>query len=169
MISTLLDFWLEVFTRELMHDTNDELRMIIVKKAPLQEDPTRKAPYLIMHTDEEKGLEPVGPQEIGGPLRWKVHMKMRAAPKVATTVDRAYHLVDVLTSRICHLLRQETFAHPEGINGAMMDNWNWLIVDKVKPKVYGGEREWLSYVDIEFHCFMREPGPFPFGNSILPV
>lgn len=163
MITPILDFWVGIFTTELMHNTEDELRMVVVKKAPFQDDPIRKAPYLLVSIDEEFGMVPDHPMEIGGHLRWSLHLKLRAAPRVVTTVDRAYHLVDILNQRVCYLLRQHTFDQPEAANGGFMDNRDWFTITKVMPKVYGGEREWLSYVDIHFIVKIKEPGPPPYG------
>jgi hypothetical protein len=164
MITPLLDFWVQTFTTQLMTHTEDDLRMTVVKKAPFQDDPTRKAPYLLMSIDEDLGLVPDSPSEIGGPLRWQLHLKLRAAPKVVSTVDRAYHLVDVLSMRVCHIIRAHTFDHPTALNGSCMDNRDWFTITKVMPKVYGGEREWLSHVDVFFFARIKEPGPAPYGT-----
>lgn len=163
-MNTVLDFWVRTFTTELMHNTEDDLRMVVVKKAPFQDDPTRKAPYLLLSIDEDHGLVPDTPIEIGGHLRWSLHLKLRAAPRVVSSVDRAYHLVDVLSMRVCRILREHTFDQPLAPNGAFMDNRDWFTIAKVLPKVYGGEREWLSYVDIHFVVRIKEPGPPPYGS-----
>ena len=159
MITTLLDYWVGVFAEELRDNTKDELKLLVVKKAPFQDDPTRKVPYLIIDVDSEKGImpDPDWPAEVGGALRWRAYLKIRAAPKVVSSVDRAYHLTEVLQMRICYLLRTKAYEQPTAPNGSFMSNASPLVIDKIVPKMSGGEKEWLPHVDIFFHSSIDEP------------
>lgn len=160
MITTVLNFWLQVFEEELRNNVDDDLRLVIVKKAPFQEDPTRKAPYLLLDVNEEKGLEPMQ-QEIGGRNPWKLNMILRAAPRVQTSAEAAYHLVDILTMRLMNVIRVHSFDTVNiEANGGYISNSTWNLIDGIYPKVYGGEREWLSYVVIHFWTGVAEPARY---------
>jgi hypothetical protein len=169
MITEVLNYFEGVLYNALVNETNDALRMALVQKRPFQEDPTRTAPYTVLTFDEEKGMipDPDTPPEIGGPTYWKLFLKIKAAPKVQVNREEAYRLVGILAMRILYLLRQQYRSQPTFLNGGRMQNYNWLMVDKVITHVYGGEREWLSYADIRF--FVRVVEPNPYGSYIGEV
>lgn len=164
----ILNYWVEVFQEQFKSETSDELKMKIVKKFPFQDDPTRTAPYFLIGLDdrrEEEGIAvPDDPIEIGGSAWWKVYFKIRVAPKVVTTSDKAYYLVDLLARRTVYVLRSNGLITVPGQGAISMQNLDWNYISAISPKVYGGEREWLSYVDIYFHQRVRETGPFPYGD-----
>jgi hypothetical protein len=165
IISDLLTFWLDIFTTELQENSDDELKMTLLKRAPMQEDPVRKAPWLVISENDDtgKGFQVDPLREIGGGHWWIGHLRIKAAPKVQKTAERAYYLCDVLGQRIIYLLRQYSLGQPVRGN-VMMENTDWFIIDNVSHKVTGGEGEWISYVTIEFHNRVSERGPFPFGT-----
>jgi hypothetical protein len=170
MITETLTFFEELFTTAFVDETSDALRMEIVQKRPFQDDPTRKAPYLILTFDEDKGLipDPDTPPEIGGPTYWKLHLKVRAAPKVQKDRETAYTLVSVLMMRVMYTLRNSYLQHPVFAGGVYLNNYNWLLITKSVPHVYGGEREWLSYVDVHFYVRLAEPNPYGTYLSEIP-
>ncbi len=150
IVNVVLDYWRDLFIEKLKDDTDDELKMVVVKKAPFQDDPIRKAPYLLIGEDIDKGVVLESQQEIGGSVWWIANLKIRASPKSQKTPERAYYLVELLGQRIVWLLRKYSFAHPSGQGIPSLQNRDWNFIVKITHKVYGGESEWLSYVEIEF-------------------
>lgn len=167
MMNLVLDFWCETFSTELIENTDDQLALKVCQKGPFQDDPTRKAPYLILSIDEEKGMIPDNKDlEVGGGIPWTVYLKVRAAPKVVNTAEKAYTLVDLLAHRILHVIQVHSFVQPSIAGVSFVQNYDQLNIDKLVPKVYGGEREWLSYVEVYFHTRIKQPrNPvYPVGN-----
>jgi len=166
IIDPLLSFWVETLGKKLKDETNDELKLKICKKSPFQDDPIRQAPYLLIGENEDpgKGITQESLFEIGGTFWWIAHMRIKASPRSQKTSDRAYYLVDLLGQRIIYLLRLNSFAHPHRHGAPLMDNRDWTFITQVYHKVYGGEGEWLSYVQIDFYNRVSEKGPFPYGE-----
>ncbi len=162
----ILAYWETTFKDVFATDTTDDLKMKIIRKAPLQDDPTRQAPYIVLGFDQTRDAKgiiiPDEPIEIGGSAWWKIHLELRAAPKVQTTRDKAYYLVDLLTYRIVHTLRSYGMVAGDANGAIMLQNRDWNFITELSPKVYGGESEWLSYVDIRFFQRVRETGPYPY-------
>lgn len=179
MLYEALQYWQTVFTQVFITamSTNDLLRMSVVQKAPFQDDPTRKAPYLVLFggehgiqlaSDTDVPMEGQGaiavPQEVGGPTYWTVDLGLKAAPRVQTDSDSAYRLVSLLTERCLHVLQDHALDTYEASNGGTFGGIHWNPVYHLLPHVYGGEREWLSYTTIRFYTLLRVPyrvGTFP--------
>ena len=165
MINMVLDYWVTTFTEKFKREAED-MRFQVVQKAPFQDDPLRKAPYLSIgiNDDPNKGLQPVVHGEIGGAAYWKVHMRAIAQPKPQRTLDMAYSQLDLLTQRMIYIIQDRTFAHPTAQNLAFMDNFDWFTIDAIQPKVYGGEGEWLAKLEVLFYTQVKQPGPYPYGQ-----
>ena len=171
MFLPVLDYWVAIFQEQFVDNTADELTMKIVKKKPFQEDPTVKAPYILIGWNPEKALVPAklstGEREypqIGGGVPWTMHLTLRAAPKVVKTADQAYALIGQLTQRCMHILRKHALEEVDLLGSTTISNYDWLVIDSVTPKIQGGDREWLSHVDIEFHQRVLEK--YPFGTYV---
>jgi hypothetical protein len=163
-VTSVLDHWIEIFTTRFIEDTSDDLRLAVVKKFPFQDDPIRKAPYLLVGEDFDLGVVPELATEIGGTAWWRLNLKIKAAPKPAKSADRAYYLVDLLGRRIVYTLREKALVGQTiALPGVQLSNRDWNFVTKVAHKVYGGESEWLAYVEIDFFQRAQELGPFPYG------
>jgi hypothetical protein len=163
-ITSVLDHWIEIFAARLQEGTSDDLRMNVIKKFPFQDDPIRKAPYLLIGEHPDDGIVPDLPTEIGGTAWWRLNLRIKAAPKPTKSADRAYYLVDLLGQRIVHTLRSNALlGQTISVPGLQLSNRDWNFITKVTHKVYGGESEWLSYVEIEFFQRAQELGPFPYG------
>ncbi len=165
----VLEYWEDIFAETFKNDTSDYLKMSVIKKFPFQEDPTVKAPYLLLGVDERQRdkagiVVPDEPIEIGGSAWWKIHLHIRAAPKLVTKADKAYYLVDLLTQRVVYKLREKSFGVALGQGNLALMNRDWHFITGISPKVYGGEQQWLSYVDIYFYQRVYELGPFPYGD-----
>ncbi len=173
MHNVVLDYWIDVFTRELQENTDDPLKMTVVKRAPLQDDPIRKAPYLTL-TIPEEGIVPEGlvvgkdhhifSQEIGGSQWWIVPIRLVAAGKSQKTSDRAHYVLNLLTYRILHVIRRNALTIYDAPQGVLrMENRDWNIFRRIYPHVSGGEGEWQNKVEIDYIARCREIGPFPYG------
>lgn len=162
IITSVLDYWVDIFTVALRDDTTDELKMNLIKKAPFQDDPVRQAPYLLIGENDYKGVVPHAVVEIGGPMNWDVYLSIKASPKVQKTTQRAYYLVDLLAQRIVYLIRQHSMTQAQYGN-VQLQNRDWMLIEKVHHKVYGGEGEWLSYARVDFFQRVSEVGPYPYG------
>ncbi len=163
MINYILDHWVEEFTERLKDDTSDALKANFIEKDPYQRDPVRDAPYIHIGIGE-KGIEPEGLAEIGGSSWWVAHLTIKAAPKSQKTKERAYYLADLLGQRILWILRNESLTivlAPQGTG--RLFNRDRGVIERIYPKVYGGEGEWLSYVEVTFFQRIREVGPAPYG------
>jgi hypothetical protein len=164
----VITHWQEIFKERFKDETTDALKMKVVDKMPFQDDPTRVAPYITIGLDErrlEAGISvPEEPIEIGGPARWKVYLRIRAAPKVAKSADLAYYYVDLLTHRIVYTLREKALLRAAGQGNIILANRDWNFINGISPKVYGGDREWLSYVDIYWTQQVKETGSYPYGE-----
>jgi hypothetical protein len=169
MITEVLTFFEALFTEAFIINTSDALRMALVQKRPFQDDPTRKAPYLILTFDETQGLVPdpdIKP-EIGGPNYWKLYLKVKAAPKVQTDRETAYTLAGALSMRVAYVIRSAYNQQPAFAGGSRLQMYDWLNLNKIVTHVYGGEREWLSYTEIYF--FVRIAETRPFGEYIADL
>lgn len=165
MITPILDHWVTIFQTRLQENTDDGLKLKVVKKLPFQDDPIRQSPYLVIGENEQLGIKPENLGEIGGSSWWIVNLYIKAAPSPATTPDRAYYLVDLLSRRITYTIREMSLPGQQvEIPGLYLFNRDWHVIQQVKHKVYGGEREWLSYVEINFFQYAMELGPHPYGK-----
>jgi hypothetical protein len=172
MIYDLLTYWVGVFTTQFQELTDDELQMTVIKKAPFQDDPIRKAPYLIISLDTEhgRGITPFDIQEIGGPETWKVTLSIKAAPRSTTTAERAYWLTDVLIGRLMYVIQSHALDTFTTQSGAALKNRDWNIITRVVPDIRGGEREWIPSVTVEFFCIMSMPpryGSYPDSTELV--
>jgi hypothetical protein len=163
IINAVLDLWIPVFTEGLKTNISDELKLTLIKKAPFQEDPIKQAPYLLIGENEDKGVVPAKNVEIGGPMTWDVHLRIKAAPKVQKTSERAYYLSDLLGQRIVYLIQKNSLDLGD-YGRFQVHSHDWLVIDSIVHRIYGGEGEWLSYVKVDFSIGVRSPGPYPFGE-----
>ncbi len=170
MINAALDFYVNLFTEAFVENGDDALKMSVVQKRPFQDDPTRKAPYLILHFDEEKGTQPDTElkYEIGGPTYWKVFLKLKAAPKVQTSREKAYTLSDVLLQRTLWVLRNAYRQHTETLAGATLWQLDWNFITKASIHMAGGEREWLPHIEVYWYHRVQEPHRFGTYVSEIP-
>jgi hypothetical protein len=164
-VNFVVDYWLTIFDEALRENTDDELKLNVLKRSPLQDDPIREAPYLLMKEDYEKGIAPKDLGEIGGSFWWRAPFIIVAAPRSQQTQDRAHYLVNLLSYRLVYVIRKNALKIVEGPQGVLeMQNLTWHVITAVRRKVTGGEGEWQSRVEIEMVCDLREAGPFPYGT-----
>lgn len=157
---------LSVFTQELILP-NDLLSLRTLKQAPLQDDPTSSAPYLVYEKDPEKGSRRMkgeeeaeyGSAEIGGPLRYMLFYRATCGTPLTTNQVDAQASINNLVSRIMNVIARHFDL--AGINtlgslfsedmSRLIDGSNMYLIDDARTRVYGGESTWYGEGHIQWH------------------
>lgn len=158
----VLIFWKETFAEALRDDVGDLLRLSTIKIGPLQDDPIYNAPYLLVGIDDEKGMQAAEWREIGGPMRWKLHLFVKAAPRMQPSIERLLYYLDALTKRIVStIIRQgvRRLSMENGGDALMISEYD---ISAIYPNIFGGEREWNGSVRVEFAHLVEFSAPSPF-------
>src|ERR1700738_5064126 len=104
-----------MFTQTLQTNVlGDALALRTLKKAPLQDDPTLTAPYLVYQKDPDMGIKIMsseeeriyGSAEIGGPNRYLLYMNATCGSPLATTREEADNAINNLVSRTMNALAE---------------------------------------------------------------
>lgn len=141
---------------------DDPLRARLVTKAPLQDDPTRKACYVEIRPDPEKTREfdDKHPAEIGGGMtRWINRFIVHGWTKMQTNKDAGYAHTGEFTRRVlAALLRHFELDGATASDGEYVTGCNLQLVDGHWWKVFGGDREWYGEYEFRIHFFSERPG-----------
>lgn len=158
-------FQLELITNVAVTDT---LALKLLQVAPLQNDPTLVAPYLIYGQDFEKGTVPVvdgrfereyGCVEIGGPQRFVSYWSVTVGTPFTPTRESCYQQISNLTTRASKVLTHYYDLANTIMPGMLMsadqsiriEGANILLIDKIRKRLEGGEDTWFGQGIIEFH------------------
>ena len=164
ILNTVLDFFVEAFTDELQTQVSadDPLRLQLAARAPLQDDPTVVAPFVIVGLDYERGRipDPVHEPEIGSGPKWLSFFRVlgRVAPQ--DSKEAAYLAAASLNSRaIGALLRRhrdlESLRANDGEYVFDCCYPDLILKNVVRP--FGGENEWFGEFQIYLHVFSEQP------------
>lgn len=158
-----------VFKQELITKTapGDILSLKTLKVAPLQDDPTLVAPYLVYAPDPDKGYRLMsheeehiyGCAEIGGPIRFLRFYKALCGTPIVGTRESALGAINNLTTRIVGTLMQ--YFDLAGVvavgplmsadNSHLIEGANQRLVDGVTTKLEGGEQTWFTKGTVCWH------------------
>jgi hypothetical protein len=148
----------------------DFLALRTLKKAPLQDDPTLTAPYLVYQKDPEMGIKIMsseecaiyGSAEIGGPQRYLLYLNATCGTPLTTNREEADNNINNLTSRVMNVLAEyfdlsgftrDALQSPDlsrVIEGA---NSYYMFYKENRTRIYGGESTWYG----EAHIYWRYP------------
>lgn len=159
---------LTVFTSELQTAVaGDSLALHVLKQAPLQDDPTTAAPYLVFTKDQDKGArritrqeeEEYGSAEIGGPLRYLLFYSATCGTPLTTNQTEAQAAINNLTSRVMNVLARHYDLAGIVVPGSLyaqdmsrlIDGANQYLIDDAKTRIYGGESTWYGEGKISWH------------------
>lgn len=159
-----------MFTQEMQTKvTGDDLALKVCKQAPLQDDPTAVAPYLVYEKDPEQGVQHMkhqdihiyGDAEIGGPLRYLVYFRAICGTPLATTREQAQKDINNVMSRAMNALAY--YFDLSGLAGSVTSpdlsrviegaNQYYMFTQEQRTRIYGGESTWYG----EGHLFWRYP------------
>lgn len=154
----ILDALQALYTTELITNVTDDLRLVTLKPAPLQDDPTRVAPFLVYAPAPELGRQPVtNPEQggfgIGAHELWRVHFKgLCGTPQVGSR-EEAYAAIEELASRVevatlKHYALNDVLA-PGQLASADGSQWidaanpahTWT---RSVPLIFGGGTQWFG-------------------------
>jgi hypothetical protein len=138
----------------------DPLRARLVTKAPLQDDPTRKACYVEVKPDPEKTreIDTHVPMEIGGGTRWVNRFVVHGWTKLQTSKDRGYAHTGEFTRRVLQaLLTHFDLDGATAADGEYVTGCNLQLVDGHWWKVFGGDREWYGEYEFKVHFYSERP------------
>lgn len=146
----------------------DPLRLNVLKVAPLQDDPTQTAPYLVYGLDELKGIilmphelvKQYGDIEIGGPIRYLYHYTATCGTPFQSTREACLAQINNLANRVVRTLIDH-FALSDIIpgvsemmsadGGIRLEGANKMLVDTILPTLEGGEQTWFGKAVISWH------------------
>jgi hypothetical protein len=154
---------LSLFQQELITNVStDTLALRTLKLAPLQDDPTTTAPYLVFEKDPNKGVRKMdkgeeereyGCAEIGGPLRYLLFYEATCGTPLATTRDDAQAAINNLVSRIMNVIaRHYDLSGLRSQDAArLVEGANAYLIDNATTRIYGGESTWYGEGKIYWH------------------
>ena len=160
-----------MFTQTLQTNVlGDFLALRTLKKAPLQDDPTLTAPYLVYQKDPEMGIKTIrgederiyGSAEIGGPLRYLLYMDATCGTPLTTTREEADNNINNLASRVMNALA--TYFDLSGFTGNVLESPDMsrlieganpllMFYKECRTRIYGGESTWYG----EARIYWRYP------------
>lgn len=149
---------------------HDFLTLRTLKKAPLQDDPTLTAPYLVYQKDPEMGIKIImgeeakiyGSAEIGGPQRYLLYMNATCGTPLTTTREEADNNINNLTTRVMNVLAQyfdlsgftqDAVESPDLSRILEGANSYYMFYKECRTRIYGGESTWYG----EGHVYWRYP------------
>lgn len=169
-----------VFTTELIEKMGrDPLQLRVLRQAPLQDDPTLSAPYLVYAPDEreEKGTMRIKPgseldteygsAEIGGPLRYIQYYTATCGTPLKTAREDARAAIANLTARVVLVL--QNFFELTGVLGpgvltspdqmVRLEGNHPYLVDRTTTRIYGGESTFYGEGKVYWHYVYSLYGP----------
>lgn len=168
-----------IFQKELQVQAppGDRLALKTLKPAPLQDDPTLAAPYLVYSPDFEKGERLVkhgqeereyGCIEIGGPLRFVRYYTATCGTPIVTSREQCYADINNLKTRVMEvLLLYQDLAGVLSVGplksqdgSKVIEGQNPLLIDCSKTRIKGGEQTWFGEGTIEWHYPVSWYWPF---------
>jgi len=164
ILNTVLDYLVETFTEDLRVNVpdNDPLQLQIAGRAPLQDDPTVVAPFVIVGLDYERGRipDPLHEPEMGSGPKWLNFFRIlgRVAPQ--DSKESAYLAAAQLNSRAIGMLLR----HHRHLESLKADDGerifdccypDLILKNVVRP--FGGENEWFGEFQIYLHLFSEQP------------
>lgn len=158
-----------VFKQEMITAVapGDTLSLKTLKVAPLQDDPTLAAPYLVYAPDPDKGFRLMdhheeviyGCAEIGGPVRYLHFYQARVGVPIVGTREVALGTINNLITRVVGTLMMYFDLSGVIAVGPMMsadsskliEGANQRLVDMAKTHLEGGEQTWFAYGLVGWH------------------
>lgn len=154
-LQAIFQQYMQTPTPDGLVDPADPLKLKKLIEAPLQDDPTQVAPYLVYAPAYEIGRmpHPDMPWEIGGPQAWITFFKAICGTPRRNTRDLAYKAINELSRRVERVVMQHYDLANILAPGALYspDKSEW--VDAVRPgnnwvrtlrRVYGGDNEFYG-------------------------
>jgi hypothetical protein len=159
IISTTLEYLVDVYTIEMQTNVNDALKVVRVTIAPLQDDPTRVAPFIAIGPDNDRGriIDPLHEREIGGGMKWMNFFKIAGRIPQQSNRQDAYEKIGELNSRSLAVLRKYW-----DLNGLTSDDGESIfgstanLIGMNKVRILGGDTEWFGEFLINLHWFSEE-------------
>lgn len=145
-----------------------------IDKEPLQDDPTRRAYYLCIGPDREKGarkalnaisataldaLQPVPQYEVGGSFLMANFFKIEGWIPRQTSKEAVYDISGDAARRLerafMQMMREEFFlgVATDDLNETTRGMIQVFNHEGLEIKPVGGEREWYATVSIRFHVW----------------
>lgn len=158
-----------VFKQELITNVAaaDTLRLNRLQVAPLQDDPTLVAPYLVYGPDPEKGFRlttreeehEYGCSEIGGPVRFLRFYTALCGTPITGTREQALGAINNLMTRVVgSLMMYFDLAGVIAVGPLMsadeshiIEGANQRLIDRVTTTLEGGEQTWFTRGTVQWH------------------
>ena len=156
-----MDQLVTLYTAQMQTDiaTNDINRLKLIRKAPLQDDPTKVAPFVVVGMDTDRGrvMDPIHPREIGGGIRWCNFFKIVGRTPVHRTRDTAYENIGIVNDRALRVvLKNWDLSGLTADNGEIVTHSTPNLIGQNVFKIYGGDNEWYGEFRINLHWFSEE-------------
>lgn len=166
IITTVMDQLVTLYTTEMQTDVSDALKLTLIEKAPLQDDVTLVAPFVIVAFDFDKGrmLDTYHEPEISGGLNWINHFIVVGRIPIYDSKTAAYAAIGELNEKALRVL-----IHHYNLDGVVADNGESVcysglnLIDVNRIRTFGGENEWYGEFSIEFHYYSQESSTQTYG------
>lgn len=164
--TAILETLLQFLTDELQtqYPTSDPLRAKKVEYAPLQEDPTQDACFVVLqpakeHTrdlDQRPEFQEIGPLN----TRWINRFEVTGWTKRQTTKANAYaHTGGFMTRVLSCLLTHFDLDGVSSDDGEMVTGCSKYLVDRQDFHILGGPSQFYGRYTIQVHYFSERPQP----------
>jgi hypothetical protein len=162
IIDAAMDKLVELVTADMQTaiDEDDSLRLKLVSKAPFQDDPTTRAPFIIVGYNDDQGseLDPFHDPEVGGGVRWMHPFVLWGGTPRKSSRTLCYAAINSLKRRAIRVLYDhENLDDLASGSGEYLDVGTWDMIDLATSRIFGGESEWYGEMRIEFHLFSVDP------------
>jgi hypothetical protein len=164
ILNGVLDYLVTAFTQEMRTTiaTSDPLRLQLIGRAPLQDDPTDVAPFVLVGLDYERGRipDPFHEPEIGSGPAWLNFFRILGRVVPQESKETAYTATAALNSRaIATILKHhrdlESLVAEDGERVFDCCYPDLITNNIVRP--FGGENEWFGEFQIYLHLFSVQP------------
>lgn len=163
LITEVCEGLINVFALELSAaiDPADPVRLKTCELAPLQDDPTTRAPLVLVMYDPDLGSVPdelYGP-DIGGGPRWVNYFRIVGRIPQAHDKYEALRNIGIMRDRI----RRAVYKHNNMVGTeAQSGEWVWVMGPRLdfelqRQRLIGGESEWYAEVRLIFSCRSEDP------------
>ena len=160
IVTAIIDELVTIYTAQMLTGISDNLKLQLVEMAPLQEDVTAVAPYVVIGLKQDKGriLDPMHDNEVGMGLKWMNFFEIGGRIPAYTTKTEAYAAIGKLNSRAVKVI-----ADYYSLNGITSDDGEAVfgatteLIDRNITRVYGGDNEWYGQFRIDVHFFSQAP------------
>lgn len=163
IVNAIVDRLIEVFLLELQTNValDDPLRLLRCEEAPLQDDPTTEAPFVLVMADPEMGSipDPDVPYESGGGPKWVNFVRVVGRTPATETKTEARYLIGSLKRRLIIALWKHW-----NLTDLVCDSGEEVYflspihnIGRAVSRIMGGDGEWYGEVRVLLMYHTEEP------------